>query len=254
MKKAFVIMPFDDKIANNLYKLSTKPICKEFDLEVQRADEIFTSNPILEDIVSAIEKSAVIIADISGRNANVFYELGMSHMLKRTQTIMITHEKYESIPFDISHFRIIKYENTISGKTVYENQLRKALKNILRDYKSIYKNDFELMIDVLLSAKKESDLYAIMSLAKAPKPLNRYEGFYVEGHNKETGTASARGSISVENGASTFIKLNYVKVSGDVVILTDKGKAFVELLEEKGFVCDFVNGHILSENYVPFRE
>lgn len=252
--KAFVIMPFDDKIANDIYELSTKPVCKEFGLEVQRADEIFTPNPILDDIVAAIEESAVIIADISGKNPNVFYELGMSHMLKRTQTIMITHEEYKGIPFDISHFRIIKYENTISGKTVYENQLRKTLENILRDYKSIYKNDFELMINVLLSAEKEGDLYALMSLTKAPKPLHRYERFHVEGHNKETGTSSSIMSISVENGVSTFIRLGYAEVSGNVVILTDKGKAFVELLDEKGFICDFVNGHILSEGYVPFRE
>jgi hypothetical protein len=36
MKTAFVIMPFDDEIANNIYELSTKPICKEFDLDVRR--------------------------------------------------------------------------------------------------------------------------------------------------------------------------------------------------------------------------
>ncbi|MEA2051755.1 MAG: hypothetical protein U9O90_02890 [Euryarchaeota archaeon] len=105
MKKAFVIMPFNDEIANDVYKLCTKQVCKEFDLDVQRADEIFTPNPLLDDIVAAIEESAVIIADISGKNPNVFYELGVSHMLKRTQTIMITHEEYKSIPFDISHFR-----------------------------------------------------------------------------------------------------------------------------------------------------
>ena len=254
MKRAFVIMPFDDKIADDVYKFCTKPICKEFDLEVQRADEIFTTNPILDDVIAAIDQAVVIIADISGRKANVFYELGTSHTLKRKQTIMITHEEYKGIPFDISHFRIIKYEDTISGKTAYENQLRKTLENILRDYKVIYRDDFELMIDVLLSAKKEGDLYALMSLTKAPKPLGRYEQLDVEGHNKQTGTAFSTQSFSVEHGVSTFIRLGYAEVSGDVIILTDKGKAFVELLDEKGFVCDFINGHILSENYVPLHK
>jgi len=166
---------------------------------------------------------------------------------------MITHEEYKDIPFDISHFRIIKYENTISGKTRYENQLKKTLENILRDYKVIYKDDFELIINVLLSAGKESNLYALMSLTKAPKPLYRYEPLYVEGHNK-TGTASSTMSISVEHGVSTFVRLGYAEISGEIIILTDKGKAFVELLDEKGFVCDFVNGHILSEDYIPLHE
>lgn len=251
MNKAFVIMPFDDKIANAIYELSTKPVCKEFGLEVLKADEIFTPNPLLDDIVAAIEESALIIADISGKNPNVFYELGMSHMLKRTQTIMITHEEYKAIPFDISHFRIIKYENTISGKTVYENQLRKTLENILRDYKAIYKDDFELTISVLLSAGEESALFALMSLVKAPKPLHKYENIHVEGHCIGTSISSKAMIFSVENAVSTFIGLDYAEVSGDLIILTDKGKAFVELLDEKGFVCDFINGHILSEGYVP---
>ena len=250
MKKAFVIMPFNDEIANDVYKLCTKPVCKEFGLDVQRADEIFTPNPLLDDIVAAIEESAVIIADISGKNPNVFYELGMSHMLKRTQTIMITHEEYKSIPFDISHFRIIKYENTIPGKNVYENQLRKTLENILRDYKVIYKEDFELTISVLLSAGEEGALFALMSLVKAPKPLHKYDMLHVEGHCIGTSISSKAMTASVENAVSTFIRLDYAEVTGDMIILTDKGKAFVELLDEKGFVCDFINGHILTEGYV----
>lgn len=251
MMKAFVIMPFDDPIANNLYDLSTKPVCKEFGLEVQRADEIFTTNPILDDIVTAIEEASVIIADISGKNPNVFYELGMSHMLKRKQTIMITHEEYKGVPFDISHFRIIKYENTISGKTNYETQLRRTLRNILRDYKSIYKREFEMTLDVFLATKRSSDLYQLMSLAKTPSPLKRDERLVVEGHNEQIGRFSSE-SYSVEGAVSTFINMGYAQVSANLVVLTDKGKAFVGLLEEKGFVLDFVNGHILTEGYVPF--
>ena len=218
MKTAFVIMPFDDEIANNIYELSTKPICKEFDLEVQRADEIFTPNPILDDIVAAIEESTVIIVDISGKNPNVFYELGMSHMLKRTQTILITHEEYNGTPFDIAHFRIIKYENTISGKADYENQLKRTLEHLLRDYKIIYEDVFELMINVLMSEVDESSLYALMALTKAPKPLHKHETLHVEGHNKEPVISPGVRSvslecISVESSVSNFIELGYAEIS-----------------------------------------
>jgi len=254
MKTAFVIMPFDDEIANSIYELSTKSICNEFDLEVRRADEIFTPNPILDDIVAAIEESTVVIADISGKNPNVFYELGMSHMLKRTQTILITHEEYNGTPFDIAHFRIIKYEDSISGKENYENQLRRTLQHLLRDYKVIYEDAFDLMINLLMSDEvDESSLYVLMALDKAPTPLHKHDPFYVQGHKKDS-----RSRVSLESSAdsqfSQFIELGYAEVSGDIVILTDKGKAFVDLLDEKGFVCDFVNGHILSEDYVPYRE
>ncbi|PXF60900.1 MAG: hypothetical protein C4B59_06965 [Candidatus Methanogaster sp.] len=251
MKTAFVIMPFDDEIANDVYELITKPICNEFDLEVRRADEIFTPNPILDDIVAAIEESTVIIVDISGKNPNVFYELGMSHMLKRTQTIIITHDECNGTPFDIAHFRIIKYENTISGKAIYENQLKRTLEHLLRDYKIIYEDVFELMINVLMSDEvDESSLYALMALTKAPMPLHKHDPLHVEGHYKDGGWVTSE-SRSAESKVSQFIELGYAKVSGDIVILTDKGKAFIDLLDERGFVCDFVNGHILSEGYVP---
>lgn len=255
MKTSFVIMPFDDEIANDVYELSTKPICNEFDLEVRRADEIFTPNPILDDIIAAIEESTVVIADISGKNPNVFYELGMSHMLKRTQTILITHEEYNGTPFDIAHFRIIKYENTIAGKAIYENQLRRTLQHLLRDYNVIYEDAFELMINLLMSdfAADESSLYALIALDKSPIPLHKHDPLHVEGHNKDSHSRVTSES-SVDSKFSQFIELGYAEVSGDVVILTDKGKAFVDLLDEKGFVCDFVNGHILSEGYVPYRE
>lgn len=243
-------MPFNDKIANDVYELSTKPVCMEFGLDVQRADEIFTSNPILEDIEAALVESAVIIADISGKNPNVFYELGISHMLKRKQTIMITHEEYEGIPFDVSHFRIIKYQDTISGKTIYENQLRSTLKNILRNYKLIYRDDFEVLIN-FLSSDNETELYGLMALTKAPYPLHKNGQFHVEGHIRERDKSSASIWLSTEEAISNFIKSGFAEVLGDLVILTDKGKAFVEVLEEKGFVCDVVNGHILSEGYIP---
>ena len=255
MKTVFVIMPFDDEIANDAYKLSTKPVCKEFDLDVQRADEIFTPNPILDDIIASIEESTVVIADISGKNPNVFYELGMSHMLKRTQTILITHEEYNGTPFDIAHFRIIKYENSISGKAIYENQLRRTLQHLLRDYKVIYEDAFELMINLMRSdfEADESSLYALMALDKAPIPLHKHDPLHVEGHNKDP-RSRVTSESSVDSKFSQFIELGYAEVSGDIVILTDKGKAFVDLLDEKGFVCDFVNGYILSEGYVPYRE
>lgn len=123
-----MILPFNDKTADKLFQLCTKHICEEVGLEIFRADEIFTTNPVLDDIVAALNEAAIVIADISGRNPNVLYELGMAHMLKRKQTIIITYDGYESIPFDISHIRIIQYKNTIDGKVAYEDQLRRTLK------------------------------------------------------------------------------------------------------------------------------
>ena len=247
-----MILPFNDEIADKLFQLCTKRICEEHGLEIRRADEIFTTNPILDDIVDALEEAVVVIADISGRNPNVLYEVGMAHMLKRKQTVMITRDGYESIPFDISHFRIIQYENTISGKVLYEDQLRKTLKSILRDYRSIYGDEFEMILRLSLAEEPVDPvyMYALMALNKTVRPLKKHEMLHVEGHNENTGDKQALQSIDL-GIFSLFINWGYVQESGDYIILTEKGKAFVDFLEERGFVCDFINGITLTKGYVP---
>lgn len=254
MKNAFIIMPFDDSVAEDIYKLSVKPVCERCELDIRRANEIFSVNPILDDIVLALENASVIIADISGKNANVFYELGMAHILKRKQTVMITHDDYDDVPFDVAQFRIIKYENSIAGKSSFESIFERTLKNILLDYKVLYRDEFELMIRIFDSADKDLELVALIALAKVPKPLTWSEPLDVEGHMREYPEGRPLTASSVKTVMSTFVDLGYAEVVGDIVVLTDKGKAFVEVLEEKGFVCDFVNGYYLTEGYLCEEE
>jgi len=248
--KAFMLMPFDDKVAESLYTLCTKKVCKEFNVVCERSDEIITPHPIVEDIVKAIEEVNIIIADISGKNANVFYELGISHILKQNQTIIISRDDFEHTPFDIRHFRIIKYENTILGKENYEKELRTMLKNILRDYRVLYKNEYDILIH-FISSGKQFDLIYLLTLFKSSKPIKGNKPLRVEGNYQ--------GKEFMSDNASTFqqfvfwISLEYVKVSGDYLTLTDKGKVFAEILEEKGFVIDMINDEILTPGYIPFK-
>jgi hypothetical protein len=72
----FVLMPFDER-HNSVYKNVIKPATAEVGLEAKRADDIFGVKPIIQDIWEYINKAEVIIADLSGKNANVFYEVGL---------------------------------------------------------------------------------------------------------------------------------------------------------------------------------
>tara|TARA_R110002020_G_scaffold343801_1_gene558139 strand:+ start:161 stop:520 length:360 start_codon:yes stop_codon:yes gene_type:complete len=115
-KKVFMVMPFSNKVAKDAYDYSVRKICENHNLEIRRADDIFSTKPIYDDIVKEIKDASIIIVDISDNNPNVYYELGMAHTLKQNQTIIITQGEYNKTPFDIAHFRIIKYENSIEGK------------------------------------------------------------------------------------------------------------------------------------------
>ncbi len=70
----FVIMPFDSRL-DRLYDLAIKPAVKSENLECIRADKISGAGNILADIVEHIHKAKVVIADLTGNNPNVFYEL-----------------------------------------------------------------------------------------------------------------------------------------------------------------------------------
>jgi len=240
--KAFVIMPFGNQIANDTYRLSTKPVCEEFKLEVERADEIFTTNPILDDVITAIKDASIIIADISGKNPNVFYELGLSHILKQSQTIMITQDEFGKIPFDISHFRILRYENTITGKSSYEDQLRKTLQNILLDYRAIYKNEFDLIINALRETGKDHELFVMLALAQTPKPLVAEAEFDVTGYNKKFEMPCVGSNYpTVKHAVALFLMFDLVRIANNFVIITEKGNAFVEIVKEKGYVLNKAN-------------
>ncbi len=126
--KLFVVMQFTEEF-NNLYSDVIVPAAQEIGFEVIRADEFHASTPILSDIVKSIRESSAIIADITPDNPNVFYEIGYAHAIRKP-TILICDRSREKLPFDISSFRTLFYENSIAGKSKIEESLRKYLKNI----------------------------------------------------------------------------------------------------------------------------
>ncbi|MCD4792836.1 MAG: hypothetical protein K8R54_06370 [Bacteroidales bacterium] len=123
-KLCFVIMPFNDKLTP-IYKSIIKPVIKDLKLKSIRADEIFTSKPIIDDIWTNIKKSKFLIADLTDRNANVFYELGLAHALNK-DVILLTQD-IDDVPFDLRHYRIIVYKDSISGA----DELKSTLKGFI---------------------------------------------------------------------------------------------------------------------------
>lgn len=128
--RAFIIMQFSEEY-NNLYTEVIKPVCESYGLDCDRADEFYTSTPILADIIKSLTDCSIIIAEISPDNPNVFYEVGYAHAIKKPTILLCDKKKREKLPFDISGFRTLFYENSISGKTAIENNLKKFLESML---------------------------------------------------------------------------------------------------------------------------
>lgn len=125
-KDVFVIMPFSEPWSNDLWKSMIIPVVESMGLTPIRADDLY-GRSIMEDIWKGILHSAIVIADITGRNPNVLYELGIAHTLGK-KVILLT-QNVKDIPFDLQHLRHIIYNNTFTGG----NELRNSLINHINE-------------------------------------------------------------------------------------------------------------------------
>ena len=123
--QAFVVMQFTDEYTA-LFKEVIDPVCSDFGYQVLRGDNVYTNGLIIEDITRSIRECSIVIADITPNNANVYYELGFAHGIGKP-AILLSDRNREKLPFDISGFRLLFYDNTIGGKKLVEEALRKHL-------------------------------------------------------------------------------------------------------------------------------
>jgi putative methionine-R-sulfoxide reductase with GAF domain len=101
----FVLMPFDESF-RDIYELGIKDIANAVPIRCERVDEIEFNNSILEQIYKGISAADLVLADMTGRNANVFYEVGYAHALHKDVVLLTQH--VEDIPFDLkSHNHIV---------------------------------------------------------------------------------------------------------------------------------------------------
>lgn len=126
--QAFVVMQFGEPY-DSLYAEVIKPVAENAGFKVYRADDVYQPGVILQDIVTGLVESDVIIAEITPPNPNVFYEIGYSHALDKP-TILLA-ERGRELPFDIKSYRCIFYDDRIRGKSGVESALRKHLQSIL---------------------------------------------------------------------------------------------------------------------------
>lgn len=129
----FILMPFSNSSpyqqTQDVYQVHVKPTLGRLGLKCVRADDIFGPTPIMEDIWHHILKSRLVLAEVTGRNPNVFYELGIAHTVGR-QAIVITQNEGD-IPFDIKAFRYVKYDLSPIGLRDFEHQLERSVSAVL---------------------------------------------------------------------------------------------------------------------------
>lgn len=101
--------------------------------ECRRVLDIWERDAIIADIANLIMRSRIVVADLTDRNANVFYEFGLAHGIGR-EVLPITQDKADT--FDVQHLRHIEYQNTETGRKDLTQKLVARFKAIRAEVQS----------------------------------------------------------------------------------------------------------------------
>ena len=122
----FVMMPFRPEM-DDVYRSLIKPVVEQYGLVALCADDIAATGSISEQIRVAIQQSRLCVVDMSGRNANVLYEVGIAHTFGKP-TVLLTQD-IGDVPFDLTGLRHIIYR--LDALEEARRQLDKAIQHIL---------------------------------------------------------------------------------------------------------------------------
>lgn len=149
--KAFVIMPFNENF-DDIYQIGIKKTAADRDVSAYRLDEELFDEGMLDKIYKEIENCDFVIADLSDKNPNVFYELGYAHAIGKL--CILTTKDAENIPFDLKHKRHIVYGDSIVH---LQEQLSKNIDWAKKEIENQKNNPFEITLktDGVLSTTDE---------------------------------------------------------------------------------------------------
>ncbi len=140
--KVFVIMPFTDEFFES-YEMIKEHFNDDF--EFSHAGEEDNQQNILADIIPPIYNADIVLADLTGLNPNVMYELGIAHSFNK-KTIVITRDNLSCLPFDLKQYRAKDYSTHFKSFYDLIIYLEKNL-NGARDGSVIFNNPVGDFID-----------------------------------------------------------------------------------------------------------
>ena len=212
----FVIMPFrgwSDSYYSEIYI----PAINNAGLTPRRADDIFRPGIIVKDIWELTKTAEIILADLSGQNPNVFYELGLAHAIAKP-VILIT-ESIDDVPFDLQSLRIINYNKNKSnwGEILQENITQSITEAIEDPTKSILSTFLD--VDESARPKISSVEKDIAEIRQDIASLQRIQ--HISGRYSQLGTQIR---INFDGGSKNIPFSMFTDLSGLVYMYLDEGR------------------------------
>lgn len=125
----FLVMPFSMDWSQEVTE-NIRSVCKKIGVHSIRGDDLFLPTDILDDIWRGITQADFIIAEITGKNANVYYELGMAHAIGKP--VLLLAQRGSDIPFDLRSRRRLEYD--LAEPEVFRSNLETAIREVITNY------------------------------------------------------------------------------------------------------------------------
>ncbi|MHC4118123.1 MAG: hypothetical protein ACYSWO_11515 [Planctomycetota bacterium] len=164
----FVMMPFRDPFGL-YYRTIFIPAIKAAKLEPVRADDLFRPSPIVADIWKMVQDADVLLAELTTKNANVFYELGLAHAIGKP--VVLVSEEMDDVPFDLQQLRVLNYnkEDPIWGPKLSKS-ITQSLKETLDSPVEAVPNIFRKKVESK-APKQDAALARIEALEQQMRSL-----------------------------------------------------------------------------------
>jgi hypothetical protein len=160
----FTIMPFGGWF-DDYYTSVYKPAIEAAGLSPCRADDLYRPSAIVNDIWSYTKSAKLILADLSGKNPNVFYELGLAHALAKPAILIV--ESMEDVPFDLRALRVLEYnKNQPRWGDHLQTRITKAIQEVIAA-------PLDAVLPAFLTVKHDARPKAISEQDKAVLELKR---------------------------------------------------------------------------------
>lgn len=206
--KAFIVMPFAPEY--DAIHLAIKQACEKVGIDAVRADEIMQPGPIVNQVFDNISNADFVIAEVSSKNPNVYYEIALAHCAQKPSVLLARKNMIKELPFDIRHNRVISY----------------AERN-LKDLTEVLSNTLTYLKDTFLDRKLHpilSEYVEELSSKRGDSQTLLQE--YIDRVAKEYGLTNAR-----------LVEQNYLDEDGFVVTIEDAfGEKVVFTVDANGMI------------------
>ena len=138
--RCFVMMPYAPP-HGDYYSKVYEPAIEKAGLTAVRADaDLFGTGKIMDQIWAGINSAKVLVAELTTRNQNVYYELGLAHALEKPVVLISSNE--EDVPFDLQHIRVIYYDvmDPFWGQKLLDKVAENILSAIKNPEEAIFKS------------------------------------------------------------------------------------------------------------------